>query len=83
MISEETIHSVLTAAEIITVSAILLQLTRTYRGVRSRFNLGLVLFSIAMMIHVVLAYSTSLVLHVMSEAFELTAFLLFLRAISR
>lgn len=80
---EENLHTLLTIAELITVSGIAFQILRTYNSVRSSFNLGLVIFTAAMIIHVVLGYFPSLALHMTSEAFELAALIIFLRTITK
>jgi len=56
---------------------------RTYREIKSRFNLGLVIFSLAMLIQIIASASLDIVIHLVSEIFELAALIIFLSLIRK
>lgn len=79
----ETVHLLLHLLQFATVLAILFYLVRTYRSIRSRFNLALVVFAVAVLLEIVFNIVLELAIHVLSETFLLVALAIFLYAIRK
>jgi len=86
--SDETFHWVVHLVQIAIVLAALYRLAKNYQAIRSRFNLGLVVFGIAMLLQIVLflvffTISEEEVFHFGGEIIEILALLVFLYLISK
>lgn len=80
---EENLHLILHATQIMITLIIIYYFFDNYRKIRSSFNLGLLIFSIAMLIQITVSFSLNLILHMASELFELTALLIFIRLVRK
>lgn len=86
--SEEVFHLAVHLVQIAIVLAALYRLSKNYQAIRSRFNLGLVVFGIAMLLQIVLflvffTIAEEEVFHVAGEIIEVLALLVFLYLISK
>jgi len=86
--SEEVFHLVVHIVQIAIVLAALYRLTQNYRAVRSRFNLGLVVFGLAMVLQIILfliffTLQEETIFHVGGELAETLALVVFLYLISK
>lgn len=79
----DIVHLALHVAQAITVVAILYHFIRTYLEVKSRFNLGLVFFTIAMLLTIMFGISLDIVIHLLAEALLLLALAIFLFAMRK
>ncbi len=80
---EENIHLVLHITQVIIVSFIIYRFVQNYREIKSSFNLGLILFSVAMLLQVIFALSLDIFVHVASELFLIIALLTFILTIQK
>lgn len=89
-----TVEGALTLANAILVAIIMYFFIQSYKAVKSRFTLGLLLFSSILLVQVIfslpatalsgIAYPAEVVVyHVISDGFELVALLVFLNIIRR
>jgi len=86
--SEEAFHLAVHLVQIAIVLAALYRLAQNYRAIRSRFNLGLVVFGIAMLFQIVLfliffTLQEEPIFHFGGELVETLALLVFLYLISK
>lgn len=79
----EVVHLLLHGLQFATVLAILYYLVRTYRSIRSKFNLALVVFAFAVLLEIVFAIALELAIHILSETFLLAALAIFLYSIRK
>ncbi len=79
----ETIHLAIHLAQVVTVGLIIFQLAQIYKSVRSRFNLGLVIFAVAMLLEVISGISLDFVSHTVSEILLLIALATFLYTVRK
>jgi|GEM_PF-3540105 hypothetical protein len=83
MTLESGVHIVSHIVQITITLIIIYYFIQNYRAIRSRFNLGLILFAVAMLFQIVFAWSLHIPLHLLSETFEIAALLIFLSLIRR
>lgn len=79
----ESFHLVLHLAQLATAGVIFYYLIQSYKSVRSRFNLGLVIFGIAVLVEIVFGISSNVIIHALSEAAFLTALIILLYSIRK
>jgi len=83
MVLEENIHLALHIIQVIITSIIIYRFIQNYREIKSNFNLGLILFAVAMLLQTIFAWSLNIFVHAASEVFLLISLLIFLRLIEK
>jgi len=79
----ETLHLAVHVAQLVTVGVIIFQLAQIYKSVRSRFNLGLIVFAVAMLLEVISGISLDILSHTVSEILLLVALATFLYTVRK
>lgn len=79
----ETIHIILHVIQIVTTLGILYIFIRNYNDIKSRFNLGLVVFIIAVLGQVLSSISLNTLVHTASDVAMLLALLIFLNTVRK
>lgn len=80
---EDNIHLALHITQVIIVSIVIYRFIQNYRQIKSNFNLGLILFAVAMLFQTIFSWSLNIVFHGASELFLLVALLIFLRLVEK
>lgn len=80
---QENVHIVLHATQVIITLLIIYRFVQNYREIKSNFNLGLILFSLAMLMQILISWSMNLFVHMVAEIFELFALLIFIGIIQK
>lgn len=79
----ETLHLVIHFAQLATAGVIFYYLVQSYRSIRSRFNLGLVVFGLAVLLEIMFGISLDVYVHAGSELIFLVALIILLYSIRK
>lgn len=80
---EENVHIVMHVTQVIITLLIIYRFVQNYREIKSNFNLGLIVFSIAMLMQIIISWSMNLFVHMIAEIFQLIALLIFIGIIQK
>ncbi len=79
----ESLHLIIHLAQLATAGVIFYYLVQSYRAIRSRFNLGLVVFGLAVLFEIIFGISLDVFVHVGSELIFLVALVILLYSIRK
>lgn len=79
----ESLHLTIHFAQLATAGVIFYYLVQSYRSIRSRFNLGLVVFGVAVLLEIIIGISPNVFVHVGSELIFLLALVILLYSIRK
>lgn len=80
---EENVHVLMHVTQVIITLFIVYRFVQNYREIKSNFNLGLIVFSIAMLMQIIISWSMNIFVHMVAEIFELIALLIFIDIIQK
>jgi heme A synthase len=83
MFAEETIHFMLHTVQIVATLGIIALFWRNYAEIKSKFNLGLVLFAVAVLGQTIVSLSLNIWIHIISDIIMLISLGIFITIIRK